>query len=59
MPIFPLNCIDMNALSSKSPHFLLSYLQSSAKVAIKEYERHVWLEEQADDCLNHSLNVLA
>ena len=55
----PLNYMCMHALSSKDPHFLLHYLQLSAKDSFMENKRHIWLQEQADECLNHSLDVLA
>lgn len=55
----PLNCMCMHALSSRDPHFLLRYLRLSAKDSAMENKRHVWLQEQAVDCLNHSLDVFA
>lgn len=55
----PLNPMRMHTLSSRDPHFLLRYLRLSAKDSAMENKRHVWPEEQADNCLNHSLDVFA
>lgn len=54
-----LNCMCMRAPSSRDPHFLLLYPQLSAEDSAVENKRHVWLQQQADNCLNHSLDVLA